>query len=160
MTLELARRVAPKGRAVGADIDQIKLELARHEAQQQGVANVEFRLSDVREVSGAPEFDIVLASRRLPKVLLEVVGDPGPQALHNNRLGHHVRQPRQRQQLEAAAGAEVIEKIAGVFAAGDDHEIANATASHQLDSVVGHGTVVDRKEVFVLGIGQRIEPGG
>ncbi len=43
VTLELARRVAPKGKAVGADIDQTKLELARHEAQQQGVANVTTR---------------------------------------------------------------------------------------------------------------------
>jgi ubiquinone/menaquinone biosynthesis C-methylase UbiE len=43
VTLELARRVAPKRKAVGADIDQTKLELVRHEAQQQGVANVTTR---------------------------------------------------------------------------------------------------------------------
>lgn len=48
-TLELARRVAPDGRVLGVDIDEKKLEVARSEAQQQGVANVEFRVSDIRE---------------------------------------------------------------------------------------------------------------
>lgn len=70
-TLELARRVAPRGKAVGADIDQMKLELARQEAQQQGVANVEFHLSDVRETLGAPEFDVVYA-----RFLLTHLSDP------------------------------------------------------------------------------------
>src|SRR5687768_4748340 len=46
VTLELARRVAPDGRVVGTDIDATKLELARHEAEQHGVKNVEFKLSD------------------------------------------------------------------------------------------------------------------
>jgi 2-polyprenyl-3-methyl-5-hydroxy-6-metoxy-1,4-benzoquinol methylase len=46
VTLELARRVAPHGKAVGTDIDQTKLELARQEAQQQGVTNVEYHLSE------------------------------------------------------------------------------------------------------------------
>jgi SAM-dependent methyltransferase len=83
VTLELARRVAPKGRAVGADIDQTKLEFTRHEAQQQGVANVEFRLSDVREVSGAPEFDIVYA-----RFLLTHLSDPADAA---NAFHRHLR---------------------------------------------------------------------
>ena len=72
VTLELARRVAPKGRAVGADIDSTKLELARQEAQQQGIANVEFRLADIRDVSGAPEFDVVYS-----RFLLTHLSDPG-----------------------------------------------------------------------------------
>lgn len=58
VTLALARRVAPHGQAVGVDIDETKLELARHEAHQQGVANAVFQLSDIREMSGQPEFDI------------------------------------------------------------------------------------------------------
>ena len=59
VTLELAQRVAPHGKAVGVDIDQEKLEIARHEAQQQGVVSVAFQLSDIRETSTVAEFDIV-----------------------------------------------------------------------------------------------------
>lgn len=71
VTFELARRVAPHGKAVGADIDQTLLELARQEAQQQGVTNVEFRLSDIRQVAGASEFDVVYA-----RFLLTHLSDP------------------------------------------------------------------------------------
>jgi SAM-dependent methyltransferase len=71
VTLELARRVAPRGRAVGADIDQTKLELARNEARQHGITNVEFQLSDVREVGGTSEFDLVYA-----RFLLTHLSDP------------------------------------------------------------------------------------
>src|SRR2546427_1709594 len=58
-TLELARRVSPDGKVVGVDIDEKKLQVARTEAQQLGVMNVEFRVSDIRETSGIPAFDIV-----------------------------------------------------------------------------------------------------
>jgi ubiquinone/menaquinone biosynthesis C-methylase UbiE len=57
--VELARRVAPHGKAVGTDIDQTLLELARQDAQQQAVTNVAFDVSDIREASGDPEFDLV-----------------------------------------------------------------------------------------------------
>jgi len=70
-TLELARRVAPHGKVVGVDIDETKLEIARHEAQQQGVANVVFQLSDIREASGESEFDIVYS-----RFLLTHLSDP------------------------------------------------------------------------------------
>src|SRR5215470_866804 len=49
VTLDLARRVGPHGRVVGVDIDEKKLEIARTEARQLGVANVEFRVADVRD---------------------------------------------------------------------------------------------------------------
>src|SRR5437870_4636817 len=70
-TLELALRVAPHGKVVGVDIDETKLEIARHEAQQQGVANVVFQLSDIREASGESEFDIVYS-----RFLLTHLSDP------------------------------------------------------------------------------------
>jgi SAM-dependent methyltransferase len=70
-TVELARRVGPHGRAVGVDIDETKLQIARAEAHQQGVANVEFRLSDIREISGEPTFDVVYA-----RFLLTHLSDP------------------------------------------------------------------------------------
>lgn len=71
VTLELARRVAPKGKAVGADIDEGKLEIARHEARQNGIANVEFRSVDIRDASGVPEFDVVYS-----RFLLTHLSDP------------------------------------------------------------------------------------
>jgi SAM-dependent methyltransferase len=47
VTVELAR-LAPSGRAVGVDLDDTKLALARDEAAAAGVHNVEFRVQDVR----------------------------------------------------------------------------------------------------------------
>jgi len=71
-TLELARRVAPRGTVVGVDIDDMKLQIARTEAIQQGVPNVDFRLADIREASALAPFDIVYA-----RFLLTHLSDPG-----------------------------------------------------------------------------------
>jgi len=70
-TLEIARRVAPQGKAVGVDIDAVKLEMARNEAREQGVGNVEFRVSDIRQGSAAPEFDVAYS-----RFLLTHLSDP------------------------------------------------------------------------------------
>lgn len=61
VTQELARRVAPKGMAIGADIDATKIEIARREAAELGINNIEFRLLDIREQQPAPRFDLVYA---------------------------------------------------------------------------------------------------
>ena len=45
VTVELARRVGPHGRVIGLDLDEIKIEIARSEARDKGIDNVEFRLS-------------------------------------------------------------------------------------------------------------------
>jgi ubiquinone/menaquinone biosynthesis C-methylase UbiE len=70
-TLELARRVAPHGKVVGVDIDEMKLQIARAEAAQQAVPNVEFRLLDIREASAPAMFDVVYA-----RFLLTHLSDP------------------------------------------------------------------------------------
>jgi SAM-dependent methyltransferase len=58
VTVELAR-LAPSGRAVGVDLDDTKLALARDEAAAAGVHNVEFRVQDVREPpAGGERFDV------------------------------------------------------------------------------------------------------
>jgi SAM-dependent methyltransferase len=49
VTLEIARLVAPGGSVTGVDMDQIKLDLGRRVAAGRGLANVEFRLLDVRD---------------------------------------------------------------------------------------------------------------
>lgn len=60
-TLELARRVGPRGRVVGVDIDATKLELARAEAAERGVRNVRFEQMDIRESPAGERFDVVYA---------------------------------------------------------------------------------------------------
>lgn len=70
-TLELARRVAPGGRVMGLDLDEEKLRIAREEALQHGVTNVEFRVTDIRELRDAGAFDVVYA-----RFLLTHLSDP------------------------------------------------------------------------------------
>jgi ubiquinone/menaquinone biosynthesis C-methylase UbiE len=56
----VARKVAPSGKVLGFDIDPAKLDLARSEAKQQGIENLEFRVADVREaIEDAFQFDVV-----------------------------------------------------------------------------------------------------
>lgn len=71
VTRELARRVAPGGKAVGIDIDETKLSIARQESAEQGLTNIEFRLDDAREISTAPEYDLVYS-----RFLLTHLQDP------------------------------------------------------------------------------------
>jgi SAM-dependent methyltransferase len=71
VTLNLACLVGPEGRVVGWDIDEIKLELARREAEEKGFGNVEYRLSDIRQSEAAPEFDVVYT-----RFLLTHLADP------------------------------------------------------------------------------------
>ena len=61
MTLELARRVGPTGNATGIDRDEAKIEIARQEAREQGIANVEYLTADIREACAQREFDVVYA---------------------------------------------------------------------------------------------------
>lgn len=71
VTLELARRAAPGGRALGLDIDETKLAIARQEAAEQGIPNIEFRMADVRLLDGPPEFDLAYS-----RFLLTHLSDP------------------------------------------------------------------------------------
>ncbi|MGH9199303.1 MAG: methyltransferase domain-containing protein, partial [Acidimicrobiia bacterium] len=74
VTFDLAQLVGPEGRAVGSDIDETKLELARREAEDRQLGNVEFRLLDIGQSEGAPdapEFDVVYA-----RFLLTHLKDP------------------------------------------------------------------------------------
>ena len=71
VTIELARLVGPSGRAVGVDMDEVKLELARRDAAEAGLSNVEFRRADVDAWDEPQAYDVVYA-----RFLLEHV--PGP----------------------------------------------------------------------------------
>jgi SAM-dependent methyltransferase len=75
VTFELARRVAPSGTALGTDIDETKIALAREEVRARGVTNVEFRLADTREQIDTTQFDVVYA-----RFLLTHLPDPAAAA--------------------------------------------------------------------------------
>src|SRR5262245_45865950 len=60
VTRELARRVGPGGQAVGVDVDERALDLARQEAAGQSPA-VEFRAGGVLELADGPAYDLVYA---------------------------------------------------------------------------------------------------
>jgi ubiquinone/menaquinone biosynthesis C-methylase UbiE len=67
----LAKLVGSTGRIVGIDIDETKIEIARKEAIENKILNIEFRVSDINEVEGKAEFDIVYA-----RFLLTHLQDP------------------------------------------------------------------------------------
>jgi SAM-dependent methyltransferase len=73
VTLELARRIGPSGKAVGADIDETQLDIARREVVAKDIRNVEFRLLDIRttEEDIGSVFDVVYA-----RFLLTHLDDP------------------------------------------------------------------------------------
>jgi SAM-dependent methyltransferase len=60
VTLELARR-ACTGRVVGIDLDDAKLEIARAEAREAGVDNVEYRCEDLQSADLGSGYDLVHA---------------------------------------------------------------------------------------------------
>lgn len=70
VTADLARLVAPTGWAVGVDFDEVVVDLARKEAAEQGLRNIEFRVGRSEELD---ESGFHLAYTRL---LLDVVSDP------------------------------------------------------------------------------------
>ena len=60
VAFDLARIVAPAGRVVATDIDEIKLQLASQEAAKNYLTNLEFRLADILE-DEIEKFDFVHA---------------------------------------------------------------------------------------------------
>ncbi len=71
VTLSLARQL-PEGFVVGIDCDETKIDIARAEAAEAGVRNVEFRLGDVMEACpDVGKFDVVYA-----RFLLTHLPDP------------------------------------------------------------------------------------
>ncbi|HTZ58376.1 MAG TPA: class I SAM-dependent methyltransferase [Acidobacteriaceae bacterium] len=71
LAFDMARIVGASGSVVGIDIDTKALDLARAEAADLGLANIEFRQADITESSFAPEFDLVHA-----RFLLSHLPDP------------------------------------------------------------------------------------
>ncbi len=61
VTFELASLVGPTGRVVGLDLDPSKIEIARADAAQLALTNVEFRVGDLTDGLGDQEYDVVYA---------------------------------------------------------------------------------------------------
>lgn len=59
VTFEIARMVGEDGKVVGLDIDPVKLGLARNEAAQIGLQNIEFRTIDVNDWTEPLGYDLV-----------------------------------------------------------------------------------------------------
>lgn len=59
VTFDLASLVGLTGAAVGIDVDATKIDLARADAEQVGVTNVEFRVGDVTDGLGEEEYDAI-----------------------------------------------------------------------------------------------------
>src|SRR5262245_32410988 len=72
VTRELARAAGPAGRAVGVDLDEIKLDIARREAAELRISNVRFEARDVMQWEPAESFDVVYA-----RFLLTHLPSPG-----------------------------------------------------------------------------------
>lgn len=61
LAFDMAKMVSPGGSVLGTDIDEIKLEIARQEAQALQLANVEFRLSDITEEQPDEKYHLIHA---------------------------------------------------------------------------------------------------
>ena len=61
VTLAVARLVGPSGSVVGVDVDDVKLDLARQDAERLGMPNVGFRRENVLEWREEDTYDVVSA---------------------------------------------------------------------------------------------------
>ncbi|MCI4329677.1 MAG: class I SAM-dependent methyltransferase [Thermoplasmata archaeon] len=71
VSLQIAKLVAPDGTVVGIDMDPVKLDLARHEATERGIGNVEFRETNANVWNEPSAYDVVYS-----RFLLHHLRDP------------------------------------------------------------------------------------
>jgi ubiquinone/menaquinone biosynthesis C-methylase UbiE len=71
VTLEIARLVGPGGSVTGVDMDEVKLGLARRDAADRGLVNMEFRLQDVQDWDEPGGYDAVFC-----RFLLQHLSEP------------------------------------------------------------------------------------
>lgn len=61
VTADLAGMVGPTGRAVGTDLDGVKIALARDEIATRGITNIDFRQGDLLAAEADASYDLVYA---------------------------------------------------------------------------------------------------
>jgi len=59
---------------------------------------------------------------------------------------------------EVSAIAKQFQEIARVVASRNDHDLAHPGMNQGFDRIVDHGFVIDRQQVFVRDLGQRVKP--
>ena len=67
----LADQVGPTGRVVGVDLDEVKLEIARNEAQYAGKSHLSYQNANVFDLPFEATFDVVYS-----RFLLTHLADP------------------------------------------------------------------------------------
>jgi SAM-dependent methyltransferase len=102
VAFDLARLVGPAGRVVAIDIDPVKVDLARREAEAQQIGNIEFRHASIFECELEAEFDFafsrfVLSYLRDPAKALAIIRNAvrpgGSVALADIEFGAHFCEP-------------------------------------------------------------------
>lgn len=79
IAVEMASMVGDEGKVIAIDIDPVKIDIARREAEAAQVSNIEYRLADITRDAFDEEFDLVHARFLLTHL-------PGPErALENMR---------------------------------------------------------------------------
>ncbi|MDE1463096.1 methyltransferase domain-containing protein [Spartinivicinus poritis] len=76
VSFELAKIIGPTGQVIGVDYDQIKIDLAAKEAEQQGLNNITFLTHDVYKWKPEETFDLIylrflLTHLKEPDALIE-----------------------------------------------------------------------------------------
>src|SRR5579872_1087619 len=71
VTHDLARAAGPGGRAIGVDLDEVKIDIARREYLERGIANVTFECTDITTWKPSEPVDVVYA-----RFLLTHLTDP------------------------------------------------------------------------------------
>jgi ubiquinone/menaquinone biosynthesis C-methylase UbiE len=71
VSLILADQVGPNGRVVGVDLDEVKLEIARNEAQYAGKSHLSYQKANVFDLPFEAAFDVVYS-----RFLLTHLADP------------------------------------------------------------------------------------
>jgi 2-polyprenyl-3-methyl-5-hydroxy-6-metoxy-1,4-benzoquinol methylase len=61
ISVELARLVAPSGRVVAIDLDEVKIDIARGEAAAQQVSGLDYRVANLEDCDFGEEFDVAHA---------------------------------------------------------------------------------------------------
>src|SRR5262249_53586723 len=71
VALDMSRTVGPAGFVTGIDFDPQIVDLARKDAEDAGIGNIDYRVADAGVFDGGP-FDLIYA-----RFLLSHLGDPG-----------------------------------------------------------------------------------
>ena len=174
-TLEVARRVGPSGRAVGVDISQPMLALARDRAAHLGLAQATFEEGDAQTFHFRPGFDLLFSRFgvmffddpvRAFTNLRHALREDGRVAFvcwrgiqHNPWMGVPMMAALAHLAVDAPPSPHApgpfafadIERVQAILAASGYRNVAHA--AHDIDLAVGGGGTLEDTVQFVLEMG-------